>query len=319
MVPSRNGPKGAEVASFGLASLIFVLTPTQVGYQDLAALMAQQPAVAQRWRDHLIASPFGTIHAATFSLPRPVGTAIPEAPLVRLASLGNASDVTGSIGLPPHAARRDMQQIVFPVINRAGKGDRLVPSVRQPEPSAAEEQQPAQAPAERPSRPSCPAARRRPRLELNDHTDTELPDAQSVVMADIGRDAYRKNAPLKPDEIAAAIHVEPFPEYDVALSLEMNPEDRARGWSRARRSRSDRIHAERAAEPRRPQCGSERDAAVFRQRPVRHFARRHQAVVDRRGAGADDAVDLGRSRHEAGRARPAADSAGRDRLPAKAK
>ena len=67
MVPSRNGPKGADVASFGLAILVFVLTPTQAGYQDLAALLAQQPAVAARWRDHLIASPFGTIHAATFS------------------------------------------------------------------------------------------------------------------------------------------------------------------------------------------------------------------------------------------------------------
>ena len=88
MVPSRNGPKGAEVASFGLAILVFVLTPTQVGYQDLAALVAQQPAVAARWREHQIASPFGTIHAATFSLPRPVGTSIPEPPMVRLASLG---------------------------------------------------------------------------------------------------------------------------------------------------------------------------------------------------------------------------------------
>src|SRR5262245_49363941 len=97
MVPSRNGPKGAEVASFGLAILVFLLTPTQVGYQDLAALIAQQPAVAARSREHLIASPFGTIHAATFSLPRPVGTAIPEAPMVRLASLG-PHDVTGSIG-----------------------------------------------------------------------------------------------------------------------------------------------------------------------------------------------------------------------------
>ena len=222
MVPSRNGPKGAEIASFGLASLIFVLTPTQVGYQDLAALLAQQPAVAQRWRDHLIASPFGTIHAATFSLPRPVGTSIPEAPLVRLASLGTASDITGSIGLPPHAARRDMQQIVFPVINRANKGDRLVPGVRQPEPAAAEEQ-PAQAPAGRPEQTIMPGRPKAAELELNDHTDAELPDAQSVVMAEIGRDAYRKNAPSNPDEIAAAIQVEPFPEYDIALSLEMNP------------------------------------------------------------------------------------------------
>ena len=54
MVPSRNGPKGADVASFGLATLVFLLTPTQAGYQDLAALLAQQPSVTARWRDHLV-------------------------------------------------------------------------------------------------------------------------------------------------------------------------------------------------------------------------------------------------------------------------
>src|SRR3954463_12243549 len=133
MVASRNGPRGAEIASFGLAILIFVLTPTQVGYQDLAALVAQQPEVAARWREHLIASPFGTIHAATFSLPRPVGTSIPEPPLVRLASLGT-SDVVGSIGAYP--SRRDDAQAVFPVINRAKKGDRLFPGTPEPAVSA---------------------------------------------------------------------------------------------------------------------------------------------------------------------------------------
>mgnify|MGYP006951185719 CR=1 FL=1 len=78
MVPSRNGPRGAEIASFGLAVLVFLLTPTQVGYQDLAALMAQQPAVAAHWREHLIASPFGTIHAATFSFPHYPGGILPN-------------------------------------------------------------------------------------------------------------------------------------------------------------------------------------------------------------------------------------------------
>jgi hypothetical protein len=38
MVSMRNGPKAAETAAFGLAILIFAVTPTQVGYQDLAAL-----------------------------------------------------------------------------------------------------------------------------------------------------------------------------------------------------------------------------------------------------------------------------------------
>src|SRR5262245_45967195 len=115
MVSSRNGPKAAEIAAFGLAILIFAATPTQVGYQDLAALMAQQPSVAARWREHMIASPFGTIHAATFSLPRPVGTMIPEPPMTRLASL-SSGDITGSINLHSPLQRRPQPQVVFPEI-----------------------------------------------------------------------------------------------------------------------------------------------------------------------------------------------------------
>src|SRR5258708_3799902 len=159
MVPSRNGPKGAEVASFGLAILVFLLTPTQVGYQDLAALLAQQPAVAARWREHLIASPFGTIHAATFSMPRPIGTSIPEVPPVRLASL-NADDITGSIAPNPFAIRRAKPEVVFPVINRTGKGDRLVPSA-----PMAPEPVPAQEPAANPpvGRPAQSIPPRRPK------------------------------------------------------------------------------------------------------------------------------------------------------------
>jgi hypothetical protein len=225
MVPSRNGPKGAEIASFGLAILVFLLTPTQVGYQDLAALLAQQPAVAARWREHLIASPFGTIHAATFSMPRPIGMAIPETPLVRLASL-NADDVTGSIGPNPLAILRAKPDVVFPVINRTGKGDRLVPSapatperVQDEEPGAVP---PATTPpVERPEQSVPPA---RPKSVEIDHTDEDIPDAQTTVLAELGRDAARRNTPVsKPDEIAAAVRFEPFPEYDIALSLELDP------------------------------------------------------------------------------------------------
>ena len=219
MVPSRNGPKGADVASFGLATLVFLLTPTQAGYQDLAALLAQQPSVTARWRDHLVASPFGTIHAATFSMPRPIGTAIPETPLVRLASLSTASDVTGSTGDGSFAIRR-VPELVFPEINRAAKGDRLVPSnPAQPEPASIE--QPANPPAETPAPPFSSG---RPKVAEIDHSDSELPDVQSVVLAELGREANRRNAPsATTDEIAAAMHFAPFPEYDVSLSLELDP------------------------------------------------------------------------------------------------
>jgi spore germination cell wall hydrolase CwlJ-like protein len=207
MVPSRNGPRGAEVASFGLAILLYVVTPTQIGDQDIAA---SAPAPS-RWRDHSIASPFGTIHTAMFRMPQPVGTEIPEPPRVRLASLG-LSDITGSIGLD-RVARPD--DIVFPTINRAAKGDRLVPgNPSDPDAPSVEEA---------PGQTIMPVRAKTADIESNDHSDDALPDAQAVVLADIARDAQRRNAPPQPDEIAAAMHFEPFPEYDIALSLEMNP------------------------------------------------------------------------------------------------
>lgn len=218
MTELRNGPKGAEIASFGLASLIFVLTPTQVGYQDLAALLAQQPSVATRWRDHLVASPFGTIHAATFSLPRPVGTAIPESPMIRLASLGGSADIVGSIGSNPYSARRSEPSVVFPMINRTGKGDRLLPGTPTPPSQPARLDDPAN------DVPPPVTFSDRPKAAAVEDAERDLPDAQAVVLAEIAREAERRNAPkAKADEIAAAMHVEPFAEYDIALSLELDP------------------------------------------------------------------------------------------------
>jgi spore germination cell wall hydrolase CwlJ-like protein len=209
MVPSRNGLRGAEVASLGLAIVLYVITPTQIGDQDIVA-PAPSPS---RWRDHTIASPFGTIHAAMFRMPQPVGTDIPEPPRIRLASLG-VDDITGSIGLERLA--RPADGAVFPIINRAGKGDRLFPSA----PSDSDR---APSVEETPSQTIMPARAKTAEIESNDHSEDELPDAQTVVLADIARDAQRRNAPPQPDEIAAAMHFEPFPEYDIALSLEMNP------------------------------------------------------------------------------------------------
>jgi hypothetical protein len=68
---------GATSAPFWFSAFFLALMPTSIGYQDLAALLAQQPGVSQRWRDHLIASPFGTIEPATFSYGRPIGTSMP--------------------------------------------------------------------------------------------------------------------------------------------------------------------------------------------------------------------------------------------------
>jgi spore germination cell wall hydrolase CwlJ-like protein len=89
----------------------------------------------------MLASPFGTIHAATFSFPQPVGTLIPEPPLVQLASLGSYdTDATGSLGRDPSGAldRPVRPRVAFPSVNRRLKGDLLVsrPHDNEPPPAA---------------------------------------------------------------------------------------------------------------------------------------------------------------------------------------
>ncbi len=134
MGASRKRPKGARRRPFGLTILAVTLMPTSIGYQDIAALIARQPAVSQRWREHVLASPFGTIHAATFSFPRPLGAAIPAPLGYQPANFDPRSlDVTGS--LPAPAEADPDAPLVFPTVDRTLKGDLLVPRPRpQPEP-----------------------------------------------------------------------------------------------------------------------------------------------------------------------------------------
>lgn len=94
-------------------------------------MLARQPAVTERARTHLIASPFGTIHAAMFSMSRPVGTAIPHPPLYALANFDPA-DITGSIGSQPLGDSAALLQ--FPKVNRKTKGDSRLARPREPLP-----------------------------------------------------------------------------------------------------------------------------------------------------------------------------------------
>ena len=48
-----NQPKGARFASFGLGLCVFALMPTEIGYQDIASLLARQPGVAEIGRAHV--------------------------------------------------------------------------------------------------------------------------------------------------------------------------------------------------------------------------------------------------------------------------
>jgi spore germination cell wall hydrolase CwlJ-like protein len=118
-------------ARIGALTLVFALLPTQIGFQDLGALLARQPGVAARARASLIASPFGTIHAATFSLPQPLGTAIPHAPVYALANF-DPTDVAASIGR--QLLGDPAGPLQFPTVNRADKRDSLMSRARAPMP-----------------------------------------------------------------------------------------------------------------------------------------------------------------------------------------
>lgn len=130
-----NGPKGA-IALFGLATASLLLVPTRVGYQDIASLLAQQPSVSARWQQHVMSRPFGTIHAAAFNFPRPLGSLIPESLAAQLtdASLRASVDAPERGGriqlasLNASRAQRDRaprSELVFPDVNRSSKGDFL--------------------------------------------------------------------------------------------------------------------------------------------------------------------------------------------------
>src|SRR5437764_15246893 len=92
----RHQPKGARIASFGLGLCVFALMPTEIGYQDIASLLARQPGVAERWQKRVF-SAAGSIQVATFSFGRPIGTASPQSPSYRPASLDNQGiHITGA-------------------------------------------------------------------------------------------------------------------------------------------------------------------------------------------------------------------------------
>ena len=82
----RNEPKSARFALFGFGLCFFALIPNELGYQDIASLLARQPGVTERWQSRVFASAVSSIQVATFSFGRPVGTSAPRAATLLLAS-----------------------------------------------------------------------------------------------------------------------------------------------------------------------------------------------------------------------------------------
>ncbi len=125
MVALRDRPLAAFSVTFWLCALSAALMPTSIGYQDLAAYLARQPGVSERWRDHLIASPFGTIHAATFNFARPIGTTVSEPMDAQTVNFDPRSlDVKVWIGNNGSPLVHAPVQVAYPSVNRRLKGDR---------------------------------------------------------------------------------------------------------------------------------------------------------------------------------------------------
>src|ERR1700694_1716151 len=127
MLQLRNHPKGARFASFGLGLCVFALMPAEIGYKDIASLLARQPGVAERWQKRLF-SAASTIQVPTYAFGRPIGTSIPQTATYRLASLDNQGiDITGSVTRNPIVLTPPRYQASdFPKVDRTLKGDRLV-------------------------------------------------------------------------------------------------------------------------------------------------------------------------------------------------
>ncbi|KIZ39193.1 MULTISPECIES: cell wall hydrolase [Rhodopseudomonas] len=187
----RNRPKGARIVSFGLGLCVFAGMPTEVGYQDIASLLARQPGVAERWQKRMFASSFSTIQVATFSFGRPIGTASPRSTAYRLARLDNQdADITGSVTRNPLLRPPPRYQAAdFPTVDRSMKGDRL--AITTPAPAGPPDS------VEDSATPNVQGAK----------TAERAPDDGAVLDA----------------ELAAAMKEAPLSQYDVSLSMETDP------------------------------------------------------------------------------------------------
>jgi spore germination cell wall hydrolase CwlJ-like protein len=211
--------------------------PTTIGHQDLAALIAQRPIaqrlmVAERWHGHNIASPFGTIEPATFSMPVPISEAMPIPLSYTLAGLdpGNA-DITGSIRerMLGDGAAEDFPGSSLPEVNRHLKGDRLAA--------------PAQADAAPVAEPSSEPVRKGDRLVAAQPPTTPDLSCEDAPMDSLPACGGGENlaAPLRPDLPPEPAESPPSDQqrFSVATLDSGHSEDRSGYWPELPGRRSD--------------------------------------------------------------------------------
>lgn len=192
----RNRPKGVRSASFGLGLCVFALSPNEIGYQDIASLLARQPGVTERWQTRVFAPAVSSIQVATFSFARPIGTNSRNAALnlVNFRSDGDSRQLRNPmLQSPSRYVATD-----FPTVDRTVKGDRL--ALANPEPVIAPEAPEAERPGAEPQPDDLSPGTAHPALA----TPAKAADA-----------ATEPGAALDP-ELAAALDAPPLEQYDAA-------------------------------------------------------------------------------------------------------
>ncbi len=191
MLQWRNRPGSARSVFFGLGLCGFALAPTEVGYQDIASLLARQPGVAERWQSRVF-SGANRIQLATYNFGRPIGTYAPQTVAYRLASLDNQGiDFTGSarrnaiVQNPPRYQPSD-----FPKVDRTLKGDRLI--IPPPSPAAPADAGPSK-------------------------DDPANSNSSAFGAKTAGAPSPAERAPLDP-ELAEALNAPPLAQYDTSAS-----------------------------------------------------------------------------------------------------
>ncbi len=184
--------------------------PTSIGYQDLASLIARERGAPTSW--HMIASPLGTVQAATFSYTRPIGTAMPEPLGFQDVNYDPRTLDTYAWKVDEPLTVQHARQIEYPTVDRAHKGDRLPASDMTPAstaPASLPQLQPIGAPAALPapsaSPPAQPAVAPQP-FKSDQHAEA-TDAAPLVVQTDVHHDVSTAMAPApvtRSDDLVSA-------------------------------------------------------------------------------------------------------------------
>ena len=194
---SRIGVVSAPfTARFWFSAFCIALMPTSVGYQDLASLMARERGASTGW--HLIASPLGTVQAATFNYTRPIGTTIGEPSGLVNVNFDPRTLDTYAWKIDEPITVQHARQIEYPTVDRTHKGDRLPMGNVAPTPAAPAslpQLQPVSAPAAPAAAPASPPPGATPQPLKSDQHAQASDAAPLVVQTDIHHDVSAAMAP----------------------------------------------------------------------------------------------------------------------------